>query len=480
MSPKNPVLQLSYMCLRIVSNQVITALADDETLSSNYKVVEQYMSEATYEVLQDLLRTILSAVNLDAGTRFNCLQLLLREDVSRLDTGMFPHSYYEDILRVIQQRGVRLQQLNLKGVWARDHPSLLSQLIRSLKYLTVLMIPHMANDEVLEAVLTLQHLVVLDVCGEAAYTAHGITKLQSATLKVLEIGSFGKQCLSDDTTDNGAGPAVVARLLQQLPSLTHLKIYSFTGLALAHIADENPQFQTKLKYFHDTNTSLQAMDVMLQMCPDLESVHIDNPEQGTLLKIHKFKYLNSLKVTRPTDDLDELLRKIGDRLSVLKINHRKQRSLNLSDICLNCPNLTTLECFQSNLTVLDFSSYFMALENVEILYCDNITDSLVRFILSNSPFLKRIIIGCIIHMTDGDIFRLCAENAFQSLEELWFSCARSLTATSVELLMGHCPNLKVIGQLSGWDVQQDDVDYLRAVIAATNTDLTLLPVGHFP
>lgn len=45
--------------------------------------------------------------------------------------------------------------------------------------------------------------------------------------------------------------------------------------------------------------------------------------------------------------------------------------------------------------------------------------------------------------------------------------------------MGHCTNLKVIGQLSGWDIGLDELDYLRVVIALTNTDLTLLPAGNF-
>ncbi|KAJ8932933.1 hypothetical protein NQ314_014311 [Rhamnusium bicolor] len=120
----------------------------------------------------------------------------------------------------------------------------------------------------------------------------------------------------------------------------------------------------------------------------------------------------------------------------------------------------------------------MALQNVELLYCD-MSDNVIRYFLTNSPFLKRIVVGCVINMTDGDMFRLCAECEFRHLEELWFSCARYLTATSVEILMGHCPNLRVVGQLSGWDMQQDELDCLRAVIAATNTDLTLLPVGNF-
>lgn len=475
MSPKNQVLPLSYLSLQVISSKIIHALADDEGV--NYTIVEDYLLSATYEVIQDLLKNILNSVNLDASTRYSCLQVLLREDVKKLDTGIFPNSYYAQILETIGAKGKRLQQLNLKGVWVRDYPALLSKLIRSLKHLKVLIIPHMADDSVIEAIVQCKEISVLDICGEACYTTDGIRKLKSDNIRVLDIGNFGKLDLCQQES---GGPELIAELIQTLPNLTSIRTYSFTGQALLIIYNKDPTIKTKLAYLHDTGTSLDVMTAIINSCPHLESIHIDSPQSGVIEKFVKLKRLNCLKLTKPIgDEFVQYLRVAGSQLQVLKLNHNKNYTLDLSEICLCAPNLRTLECFQMKLTFSQLDTFFMCLENVELLYCDT-SDFVLKLILSNSPFLKRIVVGCVINMTDGDVFRLCAECEFLSLEELWFSCARRLTATSVELLMGHCPNLKVIGQLSGWDIHQEELDYLRLVITATNTDLTLLPVGSGP
>lgn len=474
MSPKVQVLPLGYLCLKTISNQLIYALSDDE--GKYYDEIERYFAGATYEVLQDLLKIILNSVNLDASIRYSCLEVLLREDVKKLDTGIFPQFYYRKILNVIAYKGKRLQHLNLKGVWVRDYPEELCKMIKRLKCLKTLVIPHMADDTVIEAILSLKKLTVLDVCGEACYTVGGIRRLRSDTIKVLDIGNFGKIDLCPEEL---SGYELVAELIEKLPNLVSIRTYSFTGSALGLIHNKNPKYRTKLAYLHDTGTTLETIEAVIKLCPLLESVHIDSPQPGVVEKLSHLKRLNSLKLTKANmDEVIAYLRTSGARLQVLKLNRNKNASLNLSEICVWAPNLQTLECFQMKLTFNDINAYFVALQNVELLYCD-MTDLLVRYILTNAPFLRRIVVGCVVNMTDGDIFRLCAECDFENLEELWFSCARCLTATSVELLMGHCPNLRVVGQLNGWDMHQDELDYLNVVIAASNTDLTLLPVGNF-
>ncbi|VEN53767.1 unnamed protein product [Callosobruchus maculatus] len=388
MSPKQPVLPLSYMCLKVISNQVTVALSDDE--GKYYQVVQEYLADATYEVLQDLLRMILNCITLDAGIRFSCLEVLLREDVKKLDTG--------------------------------------------------------------------------------------IRKLHSDKLQVLDIGNFGKR---DICQEEDSGPELVAELMMNCPNLSSVKTYSYTGSSLLLIYEKNPSYRTKLKYIHDTGTTLKSMEAITTLCPDLETVHLESPEQEVLENLSKLRKLHTLKLVKySAQELTDYLRISGSQIQVLKLSRVKDVALDLSVLSSLIPNLVTLECFQMKLTFSDAGSYFMSLQNVEFLYCD-MSDDVIRFVLMNAPFLRRMVVGCVILMTDGDIFRMCAESDFTNLEELWFSCAKCLTATSVELLMGHCPNLKVIGQLTGWDLHQEELDYLKVVIAATNTDLTLLPVGSF-
>ncbi|XP_056641806.1 uncharacterized protein LOC130448444 [Diorhabda sublineata] len=473
MSPRTLVTSLKLLCLKIISNKLIYALSDDE--GKNYEIVSNYLTPTTFEVLQDLLKIILDSVNLDASIRFSCIEILLREDVRKLDTGMFPQFYYDKILRVITERGQGLQHLNLKGVWVRDFPDLLSQLVRSLKGLKSLFIPHMANDDVIEAILTLEHLRVLDISGEACFTGDGVKHLRSNTLQMLSIGYFGKLNICE--TEENSGIQLISHLLKNLPNLISLRTYSYTGRAVSLLHSEFPDYKTNLKYLHDTGTSKGIMESMLNLCPDLENLHLDGAECGVLEKLGKLRKLNTLKLTK-CDVVEFLtfLRQSGSQLHTLKLNHNKNTSLDLSEICLLAPNLQTLECYHMKLTHTNLDTYFMSLVNVEFSYCE-VSDDVIRFVFTNSPFLRKISVGSVIKMTDGDMFRLCAECDLINLEELWFSCAMWLTSTTVELLMGHCPKLKVIGHMDGWDVSQEDIEYLRAVVICTNTDLTLFPAN---
>ncbi|KAJ8953130.1 hypothetical protein NQ318_017157 [Aromia moschata] len=326
MSPKIPVLPLNYLCLKVISNQLIYALSDEE--GKYYEVVEKYLTGATYEVLQDLLKIVLSSVNLDASIRFGCLWVLLREDVRKLDTGIFPQFYYDKILRTIMLKGKRLQQLNLKGVWVRDYPALLSKLIRNLKCLRTLVAPHMVDDDVIDAIMTLKKLTVLDISGEACYTVGGIRKLKSDTIRVLDIGDFGKVDLCQEET---SGYELVAEVIENLPNLISLRIYSFTGSALLLLHRRNPNFKTKLKYLHDTGTTLDIMESIITLCPCLENVHLDRAEPGVVEKLSKLRKLNTLKLTRA--NMEEVLRYIrvsGAQLQALTLNHNKSVSLDMS------------------------------------------------------------------------------------------------------------------------------------------------------
>lgn len=468
MSPKLPVNQLNYLCLKFISNQIIHALSDDEGVY--YDSVQVYLQGATYEILQDLLKIILSAVNLDAGTRFSCLQLLLRPDMKQLTTGIFPQYYWKNILEVIAVQGKNLSHLNLKGVWVRDYPAMLCQVIKNLENLNTLIIPHMADDSVLAAVSNLKQIAVLDICGEACFTVEGIKSLRTETLQVLDIGNFGKVNICEEEP---SGSELVAYLIENNPNLKYLKTYSFTGDALKVIYKKHLQFRSRIKYLHDTGTDFESGEAIVQLCPDLTSVHINGAKKDILQAFSKLKKIHSLKLTKcDVSDIIDYLSVSGCDVQELKINSCKSAAVNLSEIATLCPNLATFESFRTRLIFPDQNIYFVNLLNVELLYCECNVE-VIRALLVNSPFLKRFVVGCVINMTDGDIFRLCAECDFSNLEELWLSYAKGLTVISVELLMSHCQKLRLIGQLSGWDVQQEELDYLNAVIASKNIDLTL-------
>ncbi|KAK5646395.1 hypothetical protein RI129_004859 [Pyrocoelia pectoralis] len=473
MSPKKIVNQLQSICTHRVSNIIVHALSEENC--ERNKNVEKYFSNSTFLVLQDLLKYILNSENLDAATRFNCLKVLLKHNVQVLETGIFPYSYYVKILRVIIKSGTGLQQLNLKGLWVHDQPELLEEVIRRLKNLKVLIIPHIAADFILKPIAECSQLSVLDISGECYFSANELSSFKSSSIKVLIIGSYGKKFFCEPEEKSFE---VLASIIENLPNLTAIRTYSFVGCSLCNIYERNPSFKSKLVYLHDTQTTIDAGVALVAMCSLLESLYLDFPKETVLISIKQLKYIISLKLSRfEYDELVDYLQEAGDQLRTLQLYNMRHVPVDLSYISLTCPNIVHLDLYRLSLTVSQPDSYFMCLQSIDVLYC-NVEDVIVRYILTNCPFLKRFIVGDILRITDGDLFRLCAECEFLYLEELWLSCAKYLTTTSVQLLMGHCPNLKSLGQLTGWDVSPADIDYLRTVITSSNNDLVLLPTTY--
>lgn len=469
MSPKIPVPPLSILSLRYIINILIHLLSDD--IGLYYESVEIYLLDATYEVLQDLLKNILNTENLDASTRFSCLEVLLRADVRRLDTGVFPHSYYSKILHVINKKGAGIEYLNLKGVWLHDYTDALSEILHRIKNLKVLIIPHVADDLVLNSVNFCEKLNTLDISGECCFTSKGILELKSESLSVLSIGCYGKkEIISDDENST----EILATLIRNLPNLTILKTYSFTGRSLLSLYEENRNFKTKLKYIHDTETDEEIFDAICHVAPLLENINFNSPKDEVVKKLYLLSYLTNIKLSRANyKSLKESMSYAPNQLKVINLNVFREQSVDVSEINSLAPDVISLDFFKLKLICLSHDMYFMSLKSLQIFNC-NVSDSVLRFFLMNCPLLERVAVGDAINMTDGDVFRICAECDFQCLEELRLSCAKGLTSTSVELLMGHCPNLKILGNLSGWDITFSDVEYLQTVIISSNTDLTLL------
>ncbi|XP_031328444.1 uncharacterized protein LOC116159573 [Photinus pyralis] len=473
MSPKKIVNHLQGICVHRVFNIVVHALSEETGVHN--KNVEKYFANSTFLVLQDLLKYILNSENLDAATRFNCLKVLLRRNVQVLETGIFPYSYYVKILQVIIKSGTGIQQLNLKGLWVHDQPELLEEVLRRLKNLKVLIIPHIAGDFILKPISECGQLTVLDISGECFFSAVELSSFKSSSIKVLIIGSYGKRFLCEPEDKSSE---VLADIIENLPNLTAIRTYSFVGSSLCRIYERNPEFSSKLLYLRDTSTTTEAGKALVRMCSGLESLYLDFPNEGVLSSIKYLKRITTLKLSRfEYDELVDYLQDGGEALRELHLYNTRHVAVDVSYISLVCPNVVHLDLYRLSLTLTQTDSYFMCLQSIDILYC-NVDDFIVRYILTNCPFLRRFIVGDILRVTDGDLFRLCAECELLYLEELWFSCAKYLTTTSVQLLMGHCPKLKSLGQLTGWDVSPDDIVYLRSVISSSNNDLVLLPTTY--
>ncbi|VVC90022.1 unnamed protein product [Leptidea sinapis] len=484
MSPKCPVLPLQEMTLSLVGRQLIHTLSKittDEDVALHFAMVSSYYETmgATTDIFQDLLNLILTSDYLDPAVRYYTMKLLLRENIKSLATGMFPLPYYKRILELIVEQGRHLTSLNLKGVWVKDENlPLMYDIIRNLSNLTSLNIPYIANDEVLKFIG--EHnkvLKLLDVSGETDITEIGIDAMLTGnpqltqSLTIINIGMYGEENI--DHTD-------VALFIRRLPNLTNLGCYSYVGKALYHLYNNDcpPGFTSKLQYVHDIQTNMRTMKAIMALCPVIETIYLEEPDQGVLPLLKDTKYINKIKLNKfQCHELHQVLDKIGYKIITLMLSGSRG-SFNFTRIAETCPNLESIEFYQCQTATHEEDVLFNKLEHVEIIQ-GNLSVSCLKYIMTGSPKLKKIIIGDEIQLDDNDMARMLRRYKFPNLEAVWFPNAPRLSLDTVELLMECCPKLSSLGQLSGWRFSPDEMMLMRAIIASTNTDLVLLPLGIF-
>lgn len=388
---------------------------------------------------------------------------------------MFPQFYYKRILETLASQGTGLQHLNLKGVWVKDNPELLCSALKQMDQLKVLHIPHIANDTILQCVANIRNLRVLNISGECLFSKQGLDNFcedlrsRRCMLNVLDIGSYGEENIPHET---------IAEMIQALPQLRTLSSYSYVGKSLLYIFKRNRKFLCNLQYIHDTKTSKEVCEAIYQTCPVLENLYFDTPDNGVIDLISKFHSLNTLKLVKfQCHDLHKLLQNWGANIHTIKISLGRG-IFDISKLAQSCPNITRIEFYKMEFISHTVDVPLCKLRQLEVLHTE-LTPSCLRYILSRSPELRKISIGDEVGITDGDLYRLCADFCLLNLEKLWFMNARYLTVNAIELLISHCPGLTTLGRITGWNVTTDDIYFMQAIIQSTNSDLTLLPEDLF-
>lgn len=420
MSPKCPVTPLQDVTLSLVARQLIHALSrvsSEEDAALPFAMVSSYYESmgATSDIFQDLLNLILSSEYLEPSVRYYTMRLLLKENVKSLATGIFPCPFYRKVLELIIEQGHHLTSLNLKGVWVKDeHLTLMYHLIKNLSNLTVLNIPYIANDEVLKYIGECNKVLkLLDVSGETDITEIGIDAMLNGnpqltqSLTVVNIGMYGEENI--DHTD-------VALLIRRLPNVTNLGSYSFVGKSIAHIynTDCPPNFKTKLQYIHDTQTSLRTMKAILALCPILETIYLEDPEQGVLPLVKELSHVNKIKLNKfQCHELHQLLEKIGYKIVTLMLS-ASRGSFNFTRIAETCRNLEVIEFYSIQTTTHEEEIPFSKLEHVEIIQ-GNLSANLLKYLMTGSPVLKKLIIGDEVKLDDNDISRQVASYTLNKL-----------------------------------------------------------------
>ncbi|CAH0694689.1 unnamed protein product [Spodoptera exigua] len=482
MSPKLPVPPLQEITLSLVARQLIHALSrvsSEEDSALEFAMVSSYYESmgATNDIFQDLINLILSSEYLEPSVRYYTMKLLLKENVKSLATGIFPLPYYRKVLELIMEQGHHLTALNLKGVWVKeDHLPIMYQLLKNLPNLTCLNIPYIANDEVLKYIGKYNKaLKLLDISGETDITEIGIDAMLNGnpqlthSLTVVNIGMYGEENI--DHTD-------VALLIRRLPNLTNLGSYSFVGKSVHSIYRTDPDFKTKLSYMHDVQTNMRTMKAIIALCPMIETIYLEEPDQGVLQQIKELENVTKIKLNKfQCHELHQLLDKMGHKIESLMLS-ASTGSFNFTRVAETCRNLESLEFYQIQTATHEEEIPFNNLQHIEIIH-GNLSTSCLKYLMTGSPKLKKLIIGDEVKLDDNDMSRMLRRYKFEHLEGIWFPNAPRLTRDTVDLLIECCPKLQSLGQLSGWQFTPDDMMLMRAITASTNTDIVLSPLGIF-
>lgn len=359
---------------------------------------------ATHTIYEELLKAILSMDNLQASIRFVCLQTLLNHNVKSLTTEIFPYPYYEKILQVISMQGRGIKYLNLKGIWIKEEMmSLMFSIIKNLPYLIKLVIPYIANDDVLYHIMSHQrNLLYLDISGETDITDIGIDYLCTSnvgkTLTCLDIGMLGEENI--DHVD-------ISTLLLFLPNLTTLGCYSFVGKSLKYIIDSiNPTFVSKLQYIHDTTTMECTIHAICKTCPDLKHLYLDTPEPRILHNITRLRKLQHLKIYRfQCDEITPILKMIGSQFHHLTFM-KGRGIMDVIHMIKYCPNLIDLDFYMMDELTLNIAyiEEFGRLESLEILNSPMSPRTLEHLICNCHRTIKRLAID-VVPFTEAEFMR---------------------------------------------------------------------------
>lgn len=421
MSRKHQIKKLSDLSLNSLASSIVTVVGNAH-FHENYNYETMYqLSEidmslvmveissyleccgATNIIYEDLLKVILGS-DVSPSIRYVCLQILLNDTVQTLITENFPYPYYERILQLISQQGKNLRYLNLKGIWVKsEHMCYLYTLIRNCPNLYKLVIPYIANDDLLKHIaMYSKNLHSLDISGETDITDLGIQNvchgISNNLLTVVDIGSLGDENVDHDD---------VACLILNIPNLVSLVTYSFVGKALRYIVEnKSPRFKSKLQYVHDTETKGRTLECIVSTCPDLKLIYLDTPEPGILHKLSGLKKLQKLKVYKfNCEEIYPVLEEIGDNLQHLTFIKGKSRyAMDIGKIVKTCPNLQDLDFYMMDSLTYTLSSSFRCLEGLEILNSPLSADCLKSFICNTSKSLKRLAVD-VVNFSDEEMIK---------------------------------------------------------------------------
>ncbi|KAK9869261.1 hypothetical protein WA026_003012 [Henosepilachna vigintioctopunctata] len=454
-----PVLPLRYLSLIQFLETFIDMISRPRI---NRLLLREYISYASNRVLETSLRIILSDRRLRPHLRFRTLEIMLRQDVSRLNVGIFPLCYHERILRIIIEQGTGLRHLNISDVSVRNNALLLFAIVRAAPNLRVLVVPDMGLNRAVRPLMYFPMNILNMINENLLGIPLDLIYFPDEPLHIADIinprrGEFSMRHIFELNTN----------LTRYLSSLREVNTYSNCVLSVRSIYNTQLRLIVNLIYLI---IAITIYDVIVQLCQQLEMIYLNFPGRNNILSFMLCNFFIRIRFMMILRDIFTIhisnsnsnLRMIEDNLT----------------LCgpLHAPNMRSIVNSQSSRMYIEMSNphTFPFLTDIELVDC-NITDDNVILILINIQFLMRVLIGCDVSLRDEDMDALCQRCSFKYLKELRLSSASNLTRTSVEILFLFCGmKLTIIGNMNGWGVTSEEIEEFQELMRLASSDLTLV------
>ncbi|XP_030755581.1 leucine-rich repeats and immunoglobulin-like domains protein 1 isoform X2 [Sitophilus oryzae] len=454
MSPKKPVENLSKLCAEIVILELQNIIKRNGEDSLTF--LEQYIENIPQKLADDLLQSVLDISNLTSPSKwiiFNAFQHFC----TRFDSRNVSPKYHERFVENLKH----VYHLNLTG--ARVSSVCIKNLIKRCQNLRSLVIPGHANNDILELIGGLPKLEFLDI-SNGSFTLEGLKFIKNHSIQVLSIGVV----LTRSLASSDQGYDILVNLIEQLPNLTEIRTYGYTGGALLYF---KKPYVSKLRVLSDCFTNTESMKAIIGVCPDLQELTLDDPEVEVYDLLEELKHLKKLVLRRFCAKPSEICLKT----LTLETLQAQNVCLDLKDMCITLETLRLTHC-----VILDSSKrprLFKNLRVIELIDCD-VDKEIIMTCLRTCDQLQRLAASKELNLTDEDIKKLCERRCLVNLEELWLSIARNLTSESVITLMNHCDKLRLIGTLNGWRMEKVEVNYLKVDWMIPNKPNATISIGN--
>eukprot|EP00088_Acartia_fossae_P007358 TRINITY_DN13457_c0_g2_i2.p1 TRINITY_DN13457_c0_g2~~TRINITY_DN13457_c0_g2_i2.p1 ORF type:complete len:505 (+),score=59.58 TRINITY_DN13457_c0_g2_i2:37-1515(+) len=402
------------------------------------------------------------------------VNLIIHEKLKSLDLSKLPKMLRDALYKKLD-KFTGLQVLSMgsgNGECARKRS------FHSIKYLSNLTKLTLTNDcqnEILAVIgQNCARLKYLDISSSGTITDQGTAWL--LLCKELETINL----FQTSTSIQG-----YVQLLLGLPNLHSIGRCDNFGQILDYLnKHRTTDLQLPLETLHSRDMNLENLELYVRTCPGTKHVNLYVDEDGHLLTpLTKLSHLQELKLLACnfySDRVDRLLRERGYALTLLHLEHVDQLDMAaLCSIAQNCPRLRKLvffscdfvENFGSSESNFPFSE--PPFQELETLVCvSESAPNVIQFLLINALNLKMVQFGSSAWFNDEIVSNVLARNALKKVEEIRILRSYELSMGAVRAMIASCPNLRVLGEMDGWEgIQEVELAELRHEIKEKNWDL---------